>query len=784
MKVLFLILFIFSTNCFADRIEEIDAILELHRDKPYFHHSSAIKKLLDEREQLVGNDTQERLNEIERTLARHRGKPYYNFSQAIQDLLRQRAELKKRLLHHAVSSSDRVLSSPPDLEMETCPEDDIEIPSPNLSGSLGKKFCSISSSEKVPLEMGINLAAPQAESPEVSNAIPFANIFKSARPFQARSADLVKEQNGYPCFENLSQVAKTNVLESAEVGSVPRGLYPVHIKGDVKLNIKGADLVDCPVYKKLPAPYKRKCLLVNFHQKLSANGIQIEVQAERPGACLEDLKIILPEGTPNYEDELLKGKIVFNQDYLDYLKPFGVLRMMNLMYASPRLPDVCQAMMAQDIKDQPQKYDWNTFSPRAKACIASSPRDLSNRAKVDDATYGVSHRTDKRNWRGVPIEVAVELARQTGADPWINIPHNASPEYIREMASQFAELKQEHPNMKFHIEYSNEVWNGRFWGAKFIKAMQRDPYPNENIGDLQKQLSALSSEYQKRRAVLVAQGRLSELNQYQKTMNARMAPLRQKIQAKQQAETNFYVNKSLAAFEIFEAEIGADSLVRTLGTNQKDPNGTARMLNALKQQGKLDKVDAVATATYFHGCWGNSQNEGRACQEYLAKPNTIGLSKARNTNDIMRTLADPENPEGVHHVIRQVQAQKAVLDRPEFKAAGIELVSYEGGQHLSLTNLPGDLKSSLSRAEKKRIYELFIQANKDPQMEKLYRTLYDGWEQAGGKSHINFIMAQSPSQYGSFGISSNLNSTSAKLETAKDYAGKYCRAAGGTISAN
>ncbi len=61
---------------------------------------------------------------------------------------------------------------------------------------------------------------------------------------------------------------------------------------------------------------------------------------------------------------------------------------------------------------------------------------------------------------GVPLEVMVALANQIGADPWFNIPHFATDEFVRE----FAEFIRDNldPELNVTIEYSNEVWNASF----------------------------------------------------------------------------------------------------------------------------------------------------------------------------------------------------------------------------------------------------------------------------------------------------------------------------------
>ena len=652
------------------------------------------------------------------------------------------------------------------------------LPSPKMP----KDFrCSMPLDGSLPLEMGINLTAPQAESPAIGNAIPFANIFKTARPFESDRPNLVKNKNGWPCFTKAGEKVKTNILQSAKKDSVPNGIYPLHYSGNVNINVKGASLIQCPDGRtSTRTNSKRKCLKVNIRDQLNVNGIIIEIEGRDKGACLEDLKVILPGGQPNYEEEIEKdpSKIVFNKDYIDYLGPFKVLRMMNLMYASPRLPDACRKIQEQSIASNPKVYSWNNLSSEAKNCTidTSYNRTSSNRAKLGDATWGVSHDTDKRNWRGVPMEVMTELVKKTGANPWINIPHNASPEYIREMAKQLAEVKKVNPNIKIHVEYSNEVWNGRFWGAKYIQSITKDPYPNESRDFLIKKLNSLTAQYQRERKNAESSGQMDKVKEITERFNGLKQPYRDKLNKKVDAEVESYVNKSLEVFDIFEQEIGSESLSRTLGTNQKDPNRTKRMLTLLKENGKLDQVDAVATATYFHSCWGASKKEGVQCQKYLKESKKQGMYSVKSEDQVLDLLLDSKNPEGVDHVISQVKKQQGVLDSKDFKEANIDLVAYEGGQHLTLDNMPADLKARITPTKKKELIKLIHKANNHPKMAKIYEKLYEGWKDAGGKTHVNFIMAQSQSQYGSFGMSTHLNdkSSSVKYSKAKEYSKKYC----------
>ena len=70
---------------------------------------------------------------------------------------------------------------------------------------------------------------------------------------------------------------------------------------------------------------------------------------------------------------------------------------------------------------------------------------------------------------GVPVEVMVQLANQTGTEPWFNIPVGASADYIL----QFATYVRDHldPGLKVHVEFANEAWNPALPSYGVLKAL-------------------------------------------------------------------------------------------------------------------------------------------------------------------------------------------------------------------------------------------------------------------------------------------------------------------------
>jgi len=80
----------------------------------------------------------------------------------------------------------------------------------------------------------------------------------------------------------------------------------------------------------------------------------------------------------------------------------------------------------------------------------SSVADWNDRAQMQAHRWNQWH-------KGPPPEIFLHLANKIVADPWINLPHMASDDYIRELATLTKQMLGE--KQKVYLEYSNEVWN-------------------------------------------------------------------------------------------------------------------------------------------------------------------------------------------------------------------------------------------------------------------------------------------------------------------------------------
>ena len=75
-----------------------------------------------------------------------------------------------------------------------------------------------------------------------------------------------------------------------------------------------------------------------------------------------------------------------------------------------------------------------------------------DRAKPGDVTQSTS--------KGVAYEYMIDLANKARSNPWVNVPHAASDDYVRHMARKFRD--ELNPELTVYVEYTNEAWNGQF----------------------------------------------------------------------------------------------------------------------------------------------------------------------------------------------------------------------------------------------------------------------------------------------------------------------------------
>jgi len=231
-------------------------------------------------------------------------------------------------------------------------------------------------------------------------------------------------------------------------------------------------------------------------------GVILRVVKTDRGNPVRNIRFLMP----GYED----GRDIFHPLFLETLKPFRVIRFMNW-----------------------QRMNTN---PSGKWADRSTPDSITQRGA-----------------QGVCIEHMVELANQTGADPWFCMPHLADDDYVRNFA-QMVKARLD-SRRKIYVEYSNEVWNGIFPQARHAREMGLS-------------LGLSNNEYE--------------------------------------SQLRFYSQRSVEIFKIWEEVFGGTNrLVRALAAHSANPN-VGRMIVQWRDAGR--NADALAIAPYFGSNLGGNAN--------------------------------------------------------------------------------------------------------------------------------------------------------------------------------
>ncbi len=173
-----------------------------------------------------------------------------------------------------------------------------------------------------------------------------------------------------------------------------------------------------------------------------AGSLYLRVAAGSDGvpATVRNIRVVREDRLALYQ-----AGLTFNPDFLDKIDDFQVLRFMDWMNTNAVLDRSGKPLVGDGIDAAPL-LAWE------------------DRPKPGDMRWGDSS-------AGVPVEAMVELANRVGAEPWFNMPVNAGDDYVRE----FARYVRDHlrPDLRVHVELSNEVWNTIFPQARYARARAR-----------------------------------------------------------------------------------------------------------------------------------------------------------------------------------------------------------------------------------------------------------------------------------------------------------------------
>ena len=310
-----------------------------------------------------------------------------------------------------------------------------------LTALLGATAVLLSMQAHAKMPIGINTN----EVTHQDASAPFVDLFKMSLPF-TESNRLTKgyieyDDNGWA--SNLQGgVAGSNVVHWVPAGTLPDGNYTVLYDGEGQL-VYGADAT---IARSTPGKDIVR-VQAGADQWLK---ITLEIKRSNPQNYVRNIRFLLPGGIcannpfkrvnsakqcpNNYQSfEKYHQHILFNPDYLNFMRRFKVIRMMNI-----------------------------------SGITRNSMSEWSQMPQMNDATWAGSEWNGIRS-RGVPLEVMVKLANKLNSAPWFNIPQEADNNLIRQYAAYVK--KHLRPNLKPYVEYTNEAWNSAFSSAHYTKAM-------------------------------------------------------------------------------------------------------------------------------------------------------------------------------------------------------------------------------------------------------------------------------------------------------------------------
>jgi cysteine-rich repeat protein len=349
---------------------------------------------------------------------------------------------------------------------------------------------------------------------------------------------------------------------------------------------------------------------------------------------------------------------------------------------------------------------WKDYSPiRFMDLMSTNGNQIEywdDRRKITEETFAFSVKGSRTARKGVPPEVIYMLGNSVQSDVWVNIPHKvdfSAPEnnnYVKQLAAMLAQNLNS--NQKVWVEYSNEIWNPQFgqygwvdgaavekWGTNCPTGLCFQDYIAwASVQSWQ----AFIDELGPSRVVKVVPGQAGGTWHSSKVIASLNSNTINPDQLKGDVLTvapYFSINVNPAWSGNF-VEAGCHEIA--------DPvTATLEMMQA--------QIDGVSPHTSFPSCPGYSDPRDSIAQ-YI--PGHVALA---NTNNM-------------------------------------ELVAYEGGQHLI-----GDWNV---QSIKTQLNSIFTEVNRDPRLEQIYVDYLNTWFGLGGGRFVHFNNAGVPTKDGYWGL--------------------------------
>ncbi|MDZ7880491.1 MAG: PKD domain-containing protein [Saprospiraceae bacterium] len=220
-------------------------------------------------------------------------------------------------------------------------------------------------------------------------------------------SEIPLDTEGYPTVVpfNTSQGQQRARIVLSAGGHLPMGDYVFLYDGQGSFTFEGA-------IQTLTSTQGRKTIRVQ-----GTDNLWLDIQSSTQGNHLRNFRLVRPEHEGNYAIQ------PFYEPFLNRICQFNPIRFM----------------------------DWQLTN-------ASKLVNWSDRGKPNDRSQTM------RN--GISYEYIIDLANTANRDIWVCVPHQATDDFIQNMARLFRDRLK--PNINVFLEYSNEVWNWQFEQAHWV----------------------------------------------------------------------------------------------------------------------------------------------------------------------------------------------------------------------------------------------------------------------------------------------------------------------------
>ena len=338
------------------------------------------------------------------------------------------------------------------------------------------------------LEIGTNLAGISDWGTE----LPFVDLMRNSREWYTKSqgdpnypwnsemaAFLSYRPDGYPTHVPQEIPQSIYPQQPATIWAItdswPAGTYVVLWEGTGTLDFWGG-------YSNLQQTGSNR-ITFDFLDPVGniLEMIIIESDIDDP---VHNIRVLMPGTEDTYLDQ------PFYDRWLELLTPFQTLRFMDWGHTN----------------NWGQPDSWNWQDPSLK--------DWEDRAQMDYYTWTTT--------KGIPYEMMIRLMNEQGFDGWICVPHNASDDFMEQMAILF--LEELDPSRHLFVEYSNETWNWIFGQAQWLNeygcVQQNLPWPEGTVPYIQNCLDIWTAVFtdEPGRISRVAGGQTAWLDVYERTV--------------------------------------------------------------------------------------------------------------------------------------------------------------------------------------------------------------------------------------------------------------------------